>query len=398
MNTQHTPREKMMSALNNDDIHYTPCSFMLFKGLLENSSDYMNFLARQLDLGLEPYAMIPPRSPVTINDHYNLHGMAVNIHSDVKVVEWMENRAGEDCPIMVKEYQTPAGTLRTEVRQTEDWRWGNHVPLFDDYISPRALKYLIDAEADLNALQYLLVPPSQEEIEMVRAESEPVLQFARKNNLLTVGGWGIGADMLGWIYGFVNMVFASIEKPEFLHAILGMISTWNSSRMQVLTDLGIDLYIKRTWYETCNFWSPQTYRKFILPILKNDTEQAHKAGIKFGCIATDKVMPVLPCFAEAGVDVLIGVDPHTYDLAKTKNILDGKVCLWGGVNGHLTVEMGSDSEVKEEVRRAMQELGSGGGFILSPVDNVREFTPHSNRNVEILIEEWRRLNSLNKQR
>lgn len=398
MTTQHSPREKMMSAINLIDIQDTPCSFMLFKGLLENSSDYIDFLSKQLTMGLEPYAMIPPRAPVTINDYYNLHGMAVNIHPDVKVQEWIENRPGETCPIMVKEYQTPAGTLRTEVRQTEDWRWGNHVPLFDDYISPRALKYLIDDENDLKALEYLLVPPTQQEIDIVRVESESVLQFAHKNDLLTVGGWGIGADMLGWIYGFVNMVYASIEKPDFLHALLDMISKWNLSRMQVLTDLGIDLYIKRTWYETCNFWSPQTYRKFILPILKNDVDQAHKAGVKFGCIATDKVMPILSCFVEAGVDVLIGIDPHTYDLAKIKNILGGKVCLWGGVNGHLTVEMGTEAQLREEVNCAMELLSPGGGFILSPVDNVREWTPHSKRNVEALIEEWRRLTEKNLQR
>lgn len=392
MATQLSPREKMMSAINRNDINYTPCSFMLFKGLLEKSSDYIDFLSKQLDMGLDPYAMIPPRSPVTINDHYNLHGMAVNIHPEVMIQEWVEKRPGENCPIMIKEYRTPAGTLRTEVRQTEDWRWGNHVPMFDDYISPRALKYLIDDEKDLKALEYLLVPPTQKEIDLVRAESEPVIQFAHKNGLLTVGGWGIGADMLGWIYGFVNMVYASIEKPEFLHSILEMISIWNLSRMKVLTDLGIDLYIKRTWYETCNFWSPSTYRKYILPILKNDVEQAHKAGVKFGCIATDKVMPILPCFVDAGVDVLIGIDPHTYDLEKTKNILDGKVCLWGGVNGHLTVEMGNEAQVNEEVSRAMQVLSPGGGFILSPVDNVRELTSNSKMNVNTLIQEWKRLN------
>ena len=79
--------------------------------------------------------------------------------------------------------------------------------------------------------------------------------------------------------------------------------------------------------------------------------------------------------------MLIGIDPHTYDLVETKNALKEKVCLWGGVNGHLTVEMGTEEETRAEVRNAMRELNPGGGFILSPVDNVRENNNRSRKNV-----------------
>jgi hypothetical protein len=389
-----SPRDTMLAALNNEDINHVPCSFMLYKGLLEKSTDYLDFLTKQIDLGLQPYAMIPPRPPVVVNDHYNLHGIPVHLDPAVKIEEWIENRPGETSPIMVKEYRTPAGTLRTEVRQTEDWRWGNHIPLFDDYISPRALKYIISDAKDLEALRYLLVPPSPSEIAGVRAESEPIIKFAKKHDLLTVGGWGIGADMLGWIFGFINMVYATFEKTALLQEMLKMIADWNLSRMQVLIDIGIDLYMKRTWYETCNFWSPQSYRQFLLPITKRDVEVAHASGVKFGVIATDKVMPILPILADSGIDALIGIDPHTYDLEKTKQIFKGKVCLWGGVNGHLTVEMGNEAQTRDEVRKAMDILGEGGGFILSPVDNVREYTQNSNKNVHALVDEWKKLDLL----
>ena len=101
-------------------------------------------------------------------------------------------------------------------------------------------------------------------------------------------------------------------------------------------------------------------------------------------------MPLLEGYAEAGVDVLIGVDPHRWDLESVKSRVGDQVCLWGGVNGHLTVEMGSQAEVRNEVHRAMQVLAPGGGFILSPVDNVRENTPLAMENVQALIDEWRR--------
>jgi hypothetical protein len=386
-------REKMLAALNIEQVNQTPCSFMLYKGLLESSTDYLDFLQKQINLGLDAYAMIPPRNPKLINDTYNLHGMPVVFDPSVEVKEWIESRDNEICPIMVKEYQTPAGKLRAEVRQTEDWRWGDHVPIFDDYINPRSLKYLIKEPSDLNALRYLLKPPSAQEIENTRRESKPVLEFAHNQKLLTLGGWGIGADMLGWIYGFENMVFAAFDQPKFLHEMLDLISEWNQTRMKVLLDIGVDLYIKRSWYETCNFWSPKSFKEFLLPIVKKEAELAHQYNTKFGYIATDKVSPLLPILAESGIDVLIGVDPHTYNLSDTKRIMGGKVCLWGGVNGHLTVELGSEEDTRAEVQNAMRELSPGGGFILSPVDNVREDNDRSRGNVAALIEEWKKLNN-----
>jgi hypothetical protein len=175
---QLSSRENMLAAFNNEQINYTPCSFMLYKGLLENSNNYIDFLQKQIDLGLDAYAMVPPRNPKVINDIYNLHGMPVKFDPAVEVKEWIERRDNEIFPIMVKEYHTPAGTLKAEVRQTDDWRWGDHVPLFDDYINPRSLKYLISEPKDLDALRFLLKPPSREEIENVRNESKAVIEFA----------------------------------------------------------------------------------------------------------------------------------------------------------------------------------------------------------------------------
>ena len=71
-------------------------------------------------------------------------------------------------------------------------------------------------------------------------ESKTVIEFAHKKNLLTLGGWGVGADMLGWIYGFENMVYAAFEQPEFLKEMLNLISEWNQTRMLALLDIGVD--------------------------------------------------------------------------------------------------------------------------------------------------------------
>jgi uroporphyrinogen decarboxylase len=193
------------------------------------------------------------------------------------------------------------------------------------------------------------------------------------------------------VYGLQNMVYALYDQPAFVHEMLHIVSEWNRRRMRVVLDAGADLYIKRAWYENCDFWTPDTYREFLFPVLKADAELAHEQGARFGYLITSNCLPLLDMFVEAGVDVVIGVDPAAWDLRTAKDKLGGKVCLWGGVNGHLTVEQGTPEQVRAEVREAFDVLAPGGGFVLSPVDNVREDTPYATENVSALINEWQRL-------
>ena len=381
----------MLAALDCRQPDHVPCAFMIFGALKSRCADYAEFVERQVEMGLDAFVELPPRPPVVVNDYYNLHGLPVSYDPRVTVKEWVEDQPGEAAPVMVKEYHTPGGVLRTEVRQTGDWRWGDHVPLFDDYLVPRTKKFLVTRPEDLDALRYLLPPLTDGEIAAFRAESRPALEQARHHGLLVAGGWGAAADIVAWLTGFVNMIFLTADQPDFVHALLDVIARWNRRRIEVLLDAGIDLYLKRIFYESTDFWSPHLYREFLFPILKTDADLVHQAGAKIGGMMTTGTLPLVNLLAEAGLDTIIGIDPQVTDLAAIKEQAAGRIGLWGGVNGYRTVEQGSPEEVRAEVQRAMAVLGSQGGFILSPVENVRDTSQHAWDNVSVLIDEWQRL-------
>ncbi len=382
-----TSRERMQAALACQTPDHPPCAFMMYKGLKDRCADYRTFIGAQLDLGLDTVVELPPRPPVVVNDHYNLHGLPVSYDPLVHIREWKETKAGED-DVLVKEYATPGGSLRVEVQKTSDWPWGDHVPFLDDRLVPSSRKYLVERPEDLEALRYLLTPPTPAEVDAYRRESAPYLELAGQNGLLVAGGWGVGADLIGWVCGLKNMIFMTYRQPDFLRDLLGLISAWNRTRMEAAFTLPLDLYIKRAWYENCDFWTPASWQEFILPLLTEEVRLAHQAGVKFGYLITSNVMPLVESIIAAGVDVLVGVDPRQYDLEKLAGQARGKLCLWGGVNGHLTVERGSPADVESEVAHAMQVLAPQGGFILSPVDNVREDSLGIEANVKRLIQSW----------
>jgi len=66
------------------------------------------------------------------------------------------------------------------------------------------------------------------------------------------------------------------------------------------------------------------------------------------------------------------------------------MCVWGGVNGFITIERGTEEEVRSAVRDAIEALAPT-GFILSPVDNVRADDETTWRNVATFIDAWKQM-------
>ena len=395
MTTQLSSRDRMLEAIACREPDYVPCSFMIFNGLRKNCKDQFEFVEKQLELGLDTCVGVPVRDTKrdrSKTEQGDLHGLPVRFAPEVEVADWPEDKPGERYPIVHREYRTPAGTLTTAVHKTEDWVQGDRVPIFDDFVIPRARKRLITGPDDLPALKYLLALPSDGDIAAFRAGARPAKALAAKHELLTVGEWGVLFDAACWLCGMEELAIAAIDRPEFVQELLGIIAEWNRRRMAVILDEGVDLFIRRAWYETTDFLSPDAYRRLILPVLQEDVRVAHQAGAKLAVITSSSYTPLLDMYLDSGIDVLIGQDPvqdARADFTLTKQRLAGKVCLWGGVNGFVTVERGTLDEVRDAVRYAMDSLAPGGGFILSPVDNVTLDDERTWANVHTLIETWR---------
>ena len=373
-------RERMLAALECQETDYVPCSFSAFQALRQRCRDEDEFLDRQLDMGLDPTVKIATAHP--------------RHHPDVVIREWREDTPGAPYPILHKEYETPAGTLRTAINKSEDWPWGDHVPFLDDFLIPRSRKFLVTPSGSLDALSYLFAPLMEEEIAAFRRAARQRKSLASKRDLLTLGCYGMIGDVASWLVGIQELILLSVDDPQFVHRLLALIETWHRQAMEVMLEEGVDLFVRRAWYEHADFWSPSKFREFILPGLRRDAETVHQAGAKFGYLMSCASMPLLDMLMDAGVDVLIGIDPaqdRTMDLPLLKQKTAGKMCLWGGVCGYLTVECGTPEEIREQVRQAISILAPGGGFMLSPVTNVRGDTDRVWQNVRALIDTWHAL-------
>jgi hypothetical protein len=272
---------------------------------------------------------------------------------------------------------------------------------------PRAKEFLVKPEQDLEKLPYLFGPFKDSDIEKLREEAKEAQKIANKYQLVQVGGWKgnvnpmlqvdpgvMGCDAMAWLSGYEKIMELSLLQPELIKEYAAIISAWNLKQIEIYLDItSADIIIRRGWYETTEFWTPKAFRAIIAPTLKREADLVHQAGKKFAYIITSAFMPILDDILEAGIDILIGLDPKEgkgTDLIKVKEKFRAKnKCIWGGVSGPLTIEQGSEVETKSAVLEALRVLGAWSGFILSPVDNVREDTPNAWKNTHKLIDTWK---------
>jgi len=391
-----TAKERLLSAIAGDAGAPTPCSFMIFSALMAQCRDYRELAMAEKALGLDarvPIVDLPVRFPPA-----------------ARILERVELPSGGP-PLLHRSYETPAGVLTATARKTEDWPHGDRLPLFGDHIAPRATKFLVSVPDDLEALRCLLVEPTADDIASFRQEAAERARFADDNGFLLTGGWGatrrplaedrglIGSDYgtativdaLMWLCGATQPLLWAYDDPEFLSELISLLEAYNRRRLEIHLESGAKVIFHRGWYEGTEFWSPRLYRQFVFPSLRREAELCHQAGVYLAYILTSGMLPIADMIVEAGADVVVGIDPGEgkgTTLEAVRSSLGGKVGLWGGVSGPLTVERGTEKEVRAAVEAAIAALAPTGRFILSPVDNVTDRSELAWRNVKVLVSRW----------
>ncbi len=93
--------------------------------------------------------------------------------------------------------------------------------------------------------------------------------------------------------------------------------------------------------------------------------------IFFHCCGS--IRPLLPDFVEMGIDILNPVQyvAKDMDLAALKKEFGKELTFWGGgVDTQTVLSTGTPQQVKDEVKRTIDILAPGGGFVFAPVHNI----------------------------
>ena len=127
--------------------------------------------------------------------------------------------------------------------------------------------------------------------------------------------------------------------------------------------------------------SPDLYKRLIKPRhrqLISFIKENSKAKVFFH--SDGGIYPFIEDLIEIGVDILnpIQVSAYGMDPRKLKREFGDQLCFWGGVDTQEVLPYGNVKDVQEEVKRRIDELAPGGGYILAPVHNIQPDVPPEN--------------------
>lgn len=187
--------------------------------------------------------------------------------------------------------------------------------------------------------------------------------------------------------GLENFLVSLLDEPAFADRLMGTITDiYIESCSNYLDQVGEYLQVFTYWDDlnTQTNWliSPDIYCKMIKPKQRRLVEAIRsKTEAKLFFHGCGAVFELIPHLIDLGFDIVnpVQVSAAGMDTKLLKKEFGDDIVFWGGgVDTQNVLPFGTVDEVKDEVKRRIDDLAPGGGFVFSAVHNIQAFVPPEN--------------------
>jgi uroporphyrinogen decarboxylase len=192
-----------------------------------------------------------------------------------------------------------------------------------------------------------------------------------------------GQVLRGWEAFLMDL----LVNQKLAHAMMDRLLQANLERFeQFATTVGqhldVMLFEEDLGMQDRPLMSPKTFRTMLKPYMKKLFEFAKSHCDAYLLFHSDgAIAPLIPDLIEIGVDALNPIQVSAAGMdAKTLKTEYGKdLAFWGaGCDSQSTLPFGTPEDVADEVKRNIDHLAEGGGFVFAPIHNVQAGVPPEN--------------------
>lgn len=224
-------------------------------------------------------------------------------------------------------------------------------------------------------------PPDPNRLELYRDSERMLRDF--KDEYWIVGVTVTTIFETAWaLRGLEQMMLDMATEPEIANHILEIPFRYHLTAAKKLVEMGVDMIWTGDDVGTQHrmLISPGMWRKYFKPRMAVFISElkAINPKIKVAYHTDGNVEPIIPELIEIGLDVLNPIQPASMDPAQMKKRYGKQLSFWGTIDEQQTLPFGSPSDVAEEVRQRLSEVGYDGGLILAPTHHVQLDTPLEN--------------------
>jgi len=192
-----------------------------------------------------------------------------------------------------------------------------------------------------------------------------------------------------WVRGFENFFVDLGVNPQFAYALLDIITDlkmryWEKALEAVGENVMIVSEADDIATQRGPMMSMEMYREFIAPRHRRLFEHIRKKARSEVYIfyhTCGAVKDLIPQLIDEGVDILnpVQVSAEGMDTKELKRLYGRQITFWGGgVDTQHVLPHSTPLQVRDEVRRRIEDLAPGGGFVFNPVHNVQGDVPPQN--------------------
>lgn len=185
------------------------------------------------------------------------------------------------------------------------------------------------------------------------------------------------------LYGTEKMIFAAVDKPEWVHEFLGILLEQKLLFIdESMKGAKFDLVLTGGGGGSNTVISPAMHREFCLPYDQKMHEHLKALGHKTVYHLCGGVTKVVDCVLENGCDALETLTPLAIggDITNPGQITEftkGKISIMGGMDQLNILAHGTKDEIKKEVHKLFDWYGKDGGYIALTTDHFFD-VPYEN--------------------
>jgi uroporphyrinogen decarboxylase len=188
-----------------------------------------------------------------------------------------------------------------------------------------------------------------------------------------------------YMRGYAEWLEDLLLRPEFVTALAERITDlWLELNTRILEEtkdyidlvsFGDDIATQRA-----PLMRPELYRTLIKPYHRRMAaaiKRFDKPILYHSCGAVSRLIPDL---LDVGIDALnpVQVAAGGMDTKRLKQEYGRDLAFWGGIDTQHVLPLGTPADVREEVKRWIEDLSENGGYVLCPVHNVQPEVPPEN--------------------
>jgi uroporphyrinogen decarboxylase len=348
-----------------------------------------------IDLGATIVTSIAKKAYLGLKQHLGMPLEEIKMLDYVQQLPYVDEALMQRFGVDFRMVQLPAATpVGIDIFEEGEYyafidRWGSKLHM------PRNGGFYFDwvdfpiKEATMTALDTYSWPrPDPVEVNMQLGQQAKYVY--ENSDYAVVGSAVIGGGIFeqpARVMGLQNFLMALLTEPAFADRLMDTITDiYIESCNNYLDHVGPYIQVFTFWDDVAgqNGWliRPDLYRKMIKPKHKRLVEAIKKkTGAKLFYHSCGATRALIPDLIEIGFDILnpVQVSARGMDTRGLKAEFGREIVFWGGgIDTQHVLPFGKPQEVADEVKRRIDDLAPGGGFVFAAVHNIQALVPPVN--------------------